>query len=157
MKKAIFFSALFLAAFGFASFSADAQTVRVSGAFEKSPVSRGRSVDATIVMNIPSQLHVNSNRPASEYAVPTVVSVRSPGLKTGRIRYPRGKNRRFQFSENQINVYEGRVKFPFTITVPSNFRGNLIRVIATVRYQPCTNEVCYPPTSKSVTMTARVN
>lgn len=157
MKKAILFSAMFLAAFGFASLSADAQTVSVSGSIEKSSVSRGQSVEATVVMSIPSQLHVNSNRPASEYAIPTVVSVRRSGLKTGRVKYPRGRNRRFQFSENLINVYEGRVKFPFTITVPSNFRGKLIRVTATVRYQPCTNEVCYPPTSKSVTMTAKVN
>ncbi len=157
MKKVIFFSTLFLSAFAFASISANAQSIRVAGSLEKRSASRGSSVEATVIMEIPSQLHVNSNKPASEYAIPTVVSVRSPGVKSGRIKYPRGRNRRFQFSENLINVYEGRVKFTFTITVPSNFRGKVIRVIATVRYQPCTNEVCYPPTSKSVTMTARVN
>jgi thiol:disulfide interchange protein len=48
------------------------------------------------------------------------------------------------------------VSFPFTVTIPANFKGNTIRVNATVRYQACTDEVCYPPRSKTVTMTAKV-
>jgi hypothetical protein len=108
-------------------------------------------------MTIPGGLHVNSNRPSSEYAIPTVVSVRGSGVKVTGVTYPRGKNRKFQFSENPINVYEGRVNFPFAVTVPAGFRGNAIKVIATVRYQACTDEVCYPPKTKNVTLTARVN
>ena len=70
--------------------------------------------------------------------------------------YPRGVNRKFQFSETVINVYEGTVRFPFTITVPAGFRGNTVSVRAVVRYQACTDEVCYPPRNKEITMTARV-
>jgi hypothetical protein len=55
-----------------------------------------------------------------------------------------------------INVYEGRVNFPFTVTVPENFKGNTVRVNVAVRYQACTEEVCYPPKTKNVTLTARV-
>ena len=107
-------------------------------------------------MAIPAGLHVNSSRPASEYAIPTVVRISGTGVKNGRVTYPRGRNRKFQFSENLINVYEGRVAFPFTVTVPANFRGSSIQVTASVRYQACTEEVCYPPASRSVTTTAKV-
>jgi DsbC/DsbD-like thiol-disulfide interchange protein len=153
MKKGLFLVGLF---FAFAVASANAQSVSVSGSLAKKTLARGSSTKATVVMSIPSSLHVNSSRPASEYAIPTSVRVSASGLKAGSVTYPRGRNRKFQFSENSINVYEGRVAFPFTITVPANFRGNTVRVTATVRYQACTNEVCYPPTSKSVTMTAKV-
>lgn len=150
--KAILVSALPLLTGGL--FVGNAQTI--SGSIGKGTVSRGSSIMGTIVMNVPAGLHVNSNRPNSEYAIPTVVRVSGTGVKIGRIAYPRGKNRRFGFSENSINVYEGRVAIPFTVTVPANFRGNTVKVRATVRYQACTNEVCYPPKSKEITLTARV-
>jgi len=101
-------------------------------------------------------LHVNSNRPSSQYAIPTTMRVSAVGAKISGISYPRGRNRKFQFSENLINVYEGTVSFSFNLTVPANFKGNVVRVRAVVRYQACTDEVCYPPRSKEITLTARV-
>ncbi len=134
--------------------SVGAQTV--SGSLGNGTVSRGSKVKGSIVLSIPGGLHVNSSRPNSEYAIPTSVRIIGQGVRTGGISYPRGRNRKFQFSENVINVYEGRVTIPFTVTVPANFRGSTVRVRAVVRYQACTNEVCYPPKNKEVTITARV-
>jgi DsbC/DsbD-like thiol-disulfide interchange protein len=136
--------------------SADAQTV--SGSISGGSLERGEAGRGSIVLNIPGGLHVNSNRPASEYSIPTVVTVRGPrGVRVTGVTYPRGKNRKFQFSENLINVYEGRVNFPFRVTVPANFRGNSVRLTATVRYQACTDEVCYPPKTRTVVIKARVS
>lgn len=140
---------------GFGSLiEANAQTI--SGSIGSGSVSRGSTARGVVVINIPGGLHVNSNRPNSEYAIPTTVRISGAGLKLGSVKFPRGKNRKFQFSENLINVYEGRVSFPFTVNVPANFRGNSIRVRAVVRYQACTDEVCYPPRNKDVTLTANV-
>ena len=131
-----------------------AQTI--TGSIGNGTVSRGSSAKGTIVLNIPGGLHVNSNRPNSEYSIPTTASITGRGVRTGRVSFPRGKNRKFQFSENTINVYEGRVSFPFTFTVPANFKGNVVRLRTVVRYQACTDEVCYPPKSKEITLTAVV-
>lgn len=132
------------------------QAQTVTGSLGKGSVTRGKPARGTIEMTIPGGLHVNSNRPSSEYAIPTVVTLSVTGARVGNVVYPRGKNRKFQFSENPINVYEGRVKFPFTVMVPANARGN-VRIRASVRYQACTDEVCYPPRTKSVVITARVS
>ena len=128
----------------------------VTGSIGNGSVSRGGATKGTIVMMIPGGLHVNSNRPNSEYAIPTSVRVSSPNAKLSVVSYPRGKNRRFQFSEDAINVYEGRVVFNFNVTVPANFRGNTVRVRALVRYQACTDEVCYAPKTQEITLTAQV-
>ncbi|HEX8637603.1 MAG TPA: protein-disulfide reductase DsbD domain-containing protein [Pyrinomonadaceae bacterium] len=119
-------------------------------------VERGGAARGTIVMDIPGGLHVNSNRPNSEYAIPTTIRVTAPGARIAGIGYPRGKSRRFQFSEEAINVYEGRTVFNFNVRVPANYKGNTVRVRAVVRYQACTDEVCYPPKNKEITLTARV-
>ncbi|MEP6704633.1 MAG: protein-disulfide reductase DsbD N-terminal domain-containing protein [Acidobacteriota bacterium] len=155
MKRSVLLAILFISFTAVSSKDAGAQTV--TGSIGNGSVARGATARGNLVMTIPDGLHVNSSRPSSEYAIPTVVSVRGTGVRVSGVTYPRGRNLKFQFSENLINVYEGRVNFPFSVTVPTNFRGRAIRVTATVRYQACTNEVCYPPRTKSVTMAARVN
>jgi len=152
MKK-ILFSTILSIGLLFAG-SAFVKAQNVSGSI--GAVSRGGSVKGTITLSIPGGLHVNSSRPNSQYAIPTTVKVSAAGAKTSAINYPRGKNRKFQFSEDTLNVYEGTVSFPFTLTVPANFKGNTVRVRAVVRFQACTDEVCYPPKSKEITLTARV-
>ena len=152
MKKLLFVASLALIFFAGNLYQANAQTI--SGSI--GTVKRGGSVRGTIVMDVPGGLHVNSNRPNSEYAIPTVVRVSATGAKVGAVRYPRGKNRRFAFSEDTINVYEGRTTFSFNLSVPANFKGNTVRVRVVVRSQACTDEVCYAPKTKEITLTARV-
>jgi DsbC/DsbD-like thiol-disulfide interchange protein len=157
MNKSRFFlsTSFAFALLAMAALSIEAQTV--SGFIGKGSVGRGRSVRGAIVLNIPGGLHVNSNRPDSEYSIPTTVRVSTAGgARVSGVTYPRGKDRKFQFSPDTINVYEGRVSFPFTVTVPRGFRGNVVRVTATVRYQACTDEVCYQPRTKTITLSARV-
>jgi len=140
----------------FSGYFAGVNAQSVSGSIGKGSVTRGTATRATVVLSLPGGLHANSNRPGSEYAIPTTVRASANGAKVGAVSYPRGHNRKFQFSENTINVYEGRTAFGFNVTVPANYRGSSIRVNVTVRYQACTNEVCYPPKSKEITLTARV-
>jgi thiol:disulfide interchange protein len=152
MKKILSIALLTLGLFFFAAGAANAQTV--SGAI--GTVARGGSVKGTVTLSIPGGLHVNSNRPNSQYAIPTSVRISAVGAKTSAVSYPRGRNRKFQFSEDTLNVYEGTVSFSFNLTVPASFKGSVVRVRAVVRYQACTDEVCYPPNTKEVTLTARV-
>ena len=152
MKKILSIAIFSLGLFFLAGSAANAQTV--SGSI--GTVARGGSVKGTVTLSIPGGLHVNSSRPNSQYAIPTSVRVSATGAKAGAVTYPRGKNRKFQFSEDTLNVYEGTVTFPFNLTVPSSFKGSTVRVRAVVRYQACTDEVCYPPKSKEVTLTAKV-
>jgi thiol:disulfide interchange protein len=153
MKKLLSIALLSLGLFFSAGISAvSAQTVGGS----IGTVSRGGSVKGTVTLDIPGGLHVNSNRPNSQYAIPTTVKLSAVGAKLSAVSYPRGRNRKFQFSENAINVYEGTAAFSFNLTVPANFKGNVVKVRAVVRYQACTEEVCYPPRNKEITLTARV-
>jgi hypothetical protein len=92
-------------AFAFATSNAQA----VSGSIARDAARRGATTTGTIVLDIPKDLHVNSSRPKSEYAIPTTVRISGKGVRVGGITYPAGENRKFQFSEELINVYEGTV------------------------------------------------
>jgi DsbC/DsbD-like thiol-disulfide interchange protein len=156
MNKKIFIGLLFSVALFFVG-SASAQTV--SGSIANGTVKRGASARGTVVLSIPGGLHTNSNRPSAENLIATRVTVTSPGVKIGPVSYPRGKNKRFGFQDagdRPLSVYEGRVPFSFSVTVPANYKGNTIRVRAVVRYQACNDEVCFPPKNQEVTLTANV-
>lgn len=139
-----------------AAFGCIASAQSISGSIAGGTVTKGKAARATVVLSLPGGLHANSNRPGSEYAIPTTVRASATGAKIGTVTYPRGHDRKFEFSENSINVYEGRASFTFNITVPPTYKGTSLKVNVTVKYQACTNEVCYPPKSKQITLTAKV-
>jgi DsbC/DsbD-like thiol-disulfide interchange protein len=134
--------------------TANSQTV--SGSIANGSVRRGTTARGFVEMQIPSERHVNSNRPGSEYLIPTVVKLSAKGVRVGRVVYPRGLDKNFQFTTKTLNVYEGTVRFPFRVTIPRNYRGRYITVNATVDFQACTDEVCYAPRKEDLKITARV-
>lgn len=156
MKKTIIKFSIVSALILIAGIFAEMQAQSVSGSIGNGAVKRGSATRGTVVLSIPSDLHVNSNRPNNEYAIPTVVRVSSKEAKVGAVNYPRGKSRKFSFSDQPISVYDGNATFSFNVSVPANFKGNIIRVRAVVRYQACNDEVCFPPKEKEITMSAKV-
>jgi DsbC/DsbD-like thiol-disulfide interchange protein len=119
-------------------------------------IRRGGQARGVLILEIPKGLHVNSNRPGNEYVIPTTVKLFSEEAILSKIYYPKGKNKRFSFNDEPINIYEGKTKFSFTVKVPRNFKGKIIRIRAVVRYQACNDEVCFPPREKEITLTAKV-
>ncbi len=154
MKKLLFNAILSLAFVFSAGNFVETNAQTFSGSI--GAVKRGGAAKGTIVMNIPNGLHVNSSRPNTEYAIPTVVNLSASGVKIGTVMYPRGSNRKFEFSDDTLNVYENRAVFNFNVAVPSNYKANTVKIRAVVRYQACTEQVCYPPKNKEITLTARV-
>ncbi|KXK03915.1 MAG: disulfide bond corrector protein DsbC [Acidobacteria bacterium OLB17] len=153
MKKVVSLT-VFALAFGIFSAAALAQEVSVS--VPNGSLARGKSVRVTVTLDIPGGLHVNSNRPKDENLIATVVTPSGGGLRFGAVRYPAGHDKVFGFSKNALNVYEGRVRFSFLATVPAKAKGNSASFRVAVRYQACTDEVCYPPKTKRINVSARI-
>ena len=127
--------------------------INVTAAVSNSKVSRGRTVRATVTMDIPGGYHVNSNRPLEKFLIPTTLKVEAPdGIRIGPIAYPRAVLRKFKFSKNNVSVYEGRAIMRFNITVPPGTSTGSKEVKLNVRYQSCNDEVCFPPQTKELNL-----
>ena len=121
--------------------------------FSTDKAQRGRTVSAAIVMDIPRDFHVNANKPLGKYAVPTTVRIEAPGgIRVSPVTFPRSTVRSFSFSQEKLAVYENRVVMRFNVTIPANYEPGVIELRARVKYQSCTNEVCFPPVTRDVTM-----
>jgi DsbC/DsbD-like thiol-disulfide interchange protein len=130
--------------------------VGVNGFFSVDPAQQGSTFQAAVVMDIPGGLHVNANRPLGKYSVPTVVRVDAPrGFRVTPVTYPRGSVRTFRFGGSDVTrvaVYEGRVVFRFNVGVPANHPPGVETVRVNVRFQSCTDEVCYPPATRDLAL-----
>ena len=131
-----------------------ASQIGVNGFFSVDRAQQGSTFQAAVVMDIPGGLHVNANKPLGKYAVPTVVKVDAPrGFRVTPVSYPRGSVRTFSFGgaeETRIAVYEGRAVFRFNVSVPAGQPFGVENVRVSVRFQSCTDEVCYPPATRNL-------
>lgn len=127
--------------------------IEVNGYLSVDRAQRGRTVQAVVVMDIPSGFHVNSNRPLAKFLVATQLRLESPaGIRAGPVIYPRAVLRRFKFSKDELSVYEGRAILRFNMTVPANFSSGAAELKARLRYQSCNEELCFPPQTREVTL-----
>lgn len=130
-----------------------APNIGVNGSLSAKKVKRGRTVQATVVMNIPSGYHVNSSRPLERFLIPTQLKIEAPkGIRVGAVSYPRAVLRKFQFSKNRVSVYEGRPSMRFSISVPQGGPTGSQEIKVRVRYQSCNDEACFPPQNKDVSL-----
>ena len=131
--------------------------INVNGFFSVDPANQGSSFQAALVMEIPDGVHVNGNRPLGKFAIPTTVKIDAPrGMKVSAVTYPRAQVRSFRFGEGtpeeRLAVYEGRAIMRFNVTVPANFERGVARIRVTVRYQSCSDTVCFPPATRELVL-----
>ena len=128
--------------------------ISVKGYYASDKAQRGRTLQAAIVLEIPSGYHVNANRPLGKYAIPTALKIEAPsGVRVGPVSYPRAIVRKLKATNNEsLAVYEGRAILRFNVTVPANYQGNEVVVKARIRFQSCNDEVCFPPKNQDVDM-----
>jgi len=131
--------------------------ISVVGYFSTDKAQRGRPTRVSIVIDIPSGYHINSNRPLETYLIATSVKVEAEnGLRPGAVSFPRPLLRTFKFSKKQLSVYEGQVRLKFNVTVPANYADDSAKVKARVRLQSCNDEVCFPPKNYEVNLKIEV-
>jgi DsbC/DsbD-like thiol-disulfide interchange protein len=131
-----------------------ANDIGINGFFSVDRAQQGSTFQVAVMMEIPDGLHVNANKPLGKYAVPTVVKVDAPrGFRVTPVTYPRGSVRTFRFGgaeEARLAVYEGRTIFRFNVSLPANQPFGVETLRVSVRFQSCTDEVCYPPATRNL-------
>lgn len=128
-----------------------APNISVNGYLSADKAQRGRVIQGAIVMDIPGGYHVNSNRPREKFLVATQLSVETPqGIKASPVAFPRALLKTFQFSKEKLSVYEGRVILRFSVNVPADFNSGSIQLKAKLRYQSCSDSLCFPPQTREV-------
>jgi DsbC/DsbD-like thiol-disulfide interchange protein len=131
--------------------SVQSPNFNVNGFFSADKAQRGRTLQAAVVVEIPSGFHINSNRPLAKFLIPTSLKIEAPGgIRVGPVSYPRALIRSFSFSPDKLSVYEGRAVLRFNVTIPANFSSGITELRVRLKYQSCNDEACFPPATREI-------
>ncbi|MCS6918178.1 MAG: thioredoxin family protein [Fimbriimonadales bacterium] len=112
----------------------------------------GSTVNGVVVMHIDSPYHVNANPASEEHLIPTELRLQAGrGYTAGKIEYPKPKEKAFAFTEGKtIKIYEGRTPLKFQIRLDKAAPKGALTAKATLRYQACDDNACYPPRTATI-------
>ena len=121
-------------------------------------ITRGKPNPVKLHFHVGSGFHVNSNKPKSEFLIPTALHLNPPtDIVIGRINYPSGEEMSFAFApEDKLSVYtadfpvEVEVR-PLASVVPGKYM-----IHGELKYQACDNAACYPPKKLPVEFEVKV-
>jgi thiol:disulfide interchange protein DsbD len=129
---------------GLAQTSARVVKVRPSEPVFK--VKAGAAVEAVVIIDIDAGYHINSNRPAESFLIPTALKLQPlKGLSIGRVLYPKAKLQKFAFSPTPMSVYEGQVLLKFTTRALASLAAGSHVVKGKLTVQACNHEQCLRP------------
>jgi thioredoxin:protein disulfide reductase len=114
---------------------------------------QGDEVHGKVTATILNGWHVNSNKPLTEFSIPTTLTLDPATAELVKADYPPHIVRTFSFSAGEkIAVYEGTIDIPFV----AKLKNHATAIKASLKYQACNDSVCLPPRSADAEISAAV-
>jgi hypothetical protein len=99
--------------------------------------------EVLIVFTVDENYHVNANPATYPYLIATEITTdKVDGLQVEKPIYPAAEKKKFEFAEEPLAVYEGRVQITLTFTATQKGK---ISLPYHLRVQACDTEKCFPP------------
>lgn len=120
--------------------------VEIKTYVSRAPVPRGSAFEVAVVAKVLPKFHVNANKVLQDYLIPTELEFDLPkGFQLIALHYPQGKLKKFSFSPERLNVYEGRFKLRMKVRAEKDAPLGKQTWGFSLRYQACNDELCLPP------------
>ena len=144
-------------AFGQEEFGPKGPVVTVTNAPTVTAV-QGKPATASLMFNVARGYHVNSNRPKSEYLIPTALKIdAATDIVIGKTVYPDGQDMSFAFApDEKLNVYTGNFSVDVIVRPLHTVQPGKYAVRGSLRYQACDNTACYPPKNLPVSFDVKI-
>ena len=112
--------------------------------------SPSRFIDVKVHLEIAEGWHINANPASQDVLIPTSVSLDSQApAAVVSVDYPKGKIVHFDFSEESLSVYEGKITIPVKLRLKSD-ESDENDVPLELHYQACNDLICLEPTTTKV-------
>jgi uncharacterized protein len=133
-----------------AATQADASTSPVTVSMQSNPI---RFIDGeahvTVTLDINADYHVNSHMPSEDTLIATSLTLADADGYELDVQYPEPATQTFQYADQPLSIFHGKVQIKATLRKKSNADGKLPPNAALLlRYQACTEIACLAPTTK---------
>jgi DsbC/DsbD-like thiol-disulfide interchange protein len=118
----------------------------VKVATQPAEIPAGGSAEATVRVTIQSGYHINANPPTYSYLKATELEIPpSNVISVAFVSYPAPHERKFEFAEKPLAVYEGQTELKAKLKADKSAKKGEQSIPAKLRIQACDEQVCYPP------------
>ena len=119
---------------------------------------QAKSGTVPLMFHVASGFHINSNKPKSEFLIPTTLKVdATTDIMIGKVTYPEGKDLAFAFApDEKLNVYTGDFQIGVMVHPLTSVVKGKYMVRGTLKYQACDNAACYPPKTLPINFEVKV-
>lgn len=140
-----------------ASAQGSAKAVKVTPSESSYKIKRGGSVQIAVVIDVEDGYHINSNRPAEKYLIPTSLKFEHiDGITTTPITYPKAKLQKFDFSQKPLSVFEGKTVLKLTARALPSLSAGAQTLKGKLTVQACNNQQCLRPQTVDVNVALQV-
>jgi hypothetical protein len=134
-----------------------AKVVKVKPGESVYKIKRGAASQIAIAIEVDEGYHINSNRPAEKYLIPTSLKIdRMPGITTTPVIYPKAKMLKFEFSEKPLSVFEGRSTLKLTARALASLPLGSQTLRGKLTVQACNNQQCLRPQTIDISIPLQV-
>lgn len=125
-----------------------ALSVEAVASVDRVPISSQFQI--AMVVDIQHGFHINSNQPLVEVYKATEVSFDYfNGVSFGKVYYPKGEIKKFEFAVTDLSVYEDQVTIFADVEISDQLNPGSISLNGALHYQACDDKVCFLPTQEA--------
>lgn len=121
--------------------------VKISAQADKSAYRPGDTIKLALIAEIIKPYHINSYKVSDPTLIPTSVKGLNENIITEGVSYPADKKLKFEFTESEINVYEGKIVIGLLAKASQNIAEGPVYFKYSFDFQACDDKVCYSPKS----------
>jgi len=131
-----------------AQLAGSAEHVKTQTALSVDNVHPGSYFQIAVIAALEAGWHINAHKPTLDYLIPTELKLEAvPGLAFGAIEYPKPISLKFEFADETLEVYEGRIILRFSVTVARDEKPGFKTIKAALRFQACNDQMCLAPSN----------
>lgn len=120
------------------------------------PAKPGTVTEARLELYIEQGFHVFSNKPEVPGIKPTNVELElSNQFDVEKIEYPKPEPVYSDIFQRKLGFYQGKVAIPIHIRL-KNTASDPVLIQGVLKYQACSDKVCYPPKSQPFSATLKI-
>jgi len=118
----------------------------VGSVISRDAVRPGETFKAAVILEIKKGYHINDSAPLDEFLYPTSLAFEgSAGIEVLEVVYPAGRRAKYDYSDVEVAVYEGRVVLGALLKAAEGLTPGTVKLEGTLSYQACDDATCLPP------------
>ena len=146
---------LLLACVPSGAFQQEVLTVKAYGSADRVPA--GTDFLIALVVEIDPPWHINSNKPLEDIYRATRVSYKPLDMVSfGKVYYPEGEVKSFDFSETGLSVYEKQITVFTEVTIANSMEPTSLLLEGVLDYQACNDQICLFPSQEHFSIPVEV-